>query len=100
MLGLMLGAVVGYGAGILLAPAPGEDTRRRIWERTESMASQAEEKGEELMRQARSSSEELAEKFQEGAREAISGVREQVSAGVSLEDALSELEHKLETNSS
>ena len=84
--GVIFGTVIGYGAGMILAPASGEETRRRIWEKTESMTSQAEEKGEEL-----------AEKFSEGARDVISEIREQVSAGISLEDALREIEEKLET---
>lgn len=94
--GVIFGAVIGYGAGMLLAPASGEETRQQIWDTTESIASHAGEKGKEIISQARSSRQELAEKFREGARDVISEIREQVSEGISLEDALRKLEEKLE----
>ncbi len=98
--GVILGALVGFGAGVLLAPASGEETRKRIREKTDEVAHQAWDKSEELVNQARSSAEELAAKFQEGAQDVVSQLRERISAGCTVEEALDELEDELEAETS
>lgn len=94
--GVILGALVGFGAGVLLAPASGEETRQKIKEKTDEVAGQAWDKSEELVNQAKASAEEMAAKFQKDAKEMIATIRERVSSGFCVEEALDELEDELE----
>lgn len=58
--GLVIGGLVGALVGILLAPAPGEDTRRQVRERAGDAASALREGSARLSQQASRSAQELA----------------------------------------
>jgi hypothetical protein len=68
--GFIVGALVGAGVALLLAPGPGEDTRRKLGEtarRLGSAANDAVKRGrEELSR--RSDGEQAGESFRPGSR--------------------------------
>lgn len=94
--GALLGALVGYGAGILMAPASGAETRKKIEERAERLAQDAHLRGEEFYSKTRASAEDMASRFREGARDSVSRLREKLAEGMSIDEALAEIEKKLE----
>lgn len=66
--GFVLGALVGVGLGILLAPQPGEVVRHRIKERANELGSrvkQVVEKGAERVREAVERGKEAAQEKRE-----------------------------------
>jgi gas vesicle protein len=52
MMGFFVGALVGAGVALLLAPAPGGDTRRRVADTAKRIGSAAKDKVSELRGQA------------------------------------------------
>ncbi|HKY54182.1 MAG TPA: YtxH domain-containing protein [Anaerolineales bacterium] len=53
VIGLVVGSVVGATVGLLIAPASGEDTRRKIKGEAKDTAGSIEEKSRELIGEAR-----------------------------------------------
>ncbi len=50
--GLLVGAIIGVGLGLMYAPRPGRETREMIRQRAESARCRAEELGEDLREKA------------------------------------------------
>lgn len=59
MSGFLLGAIVGAGVALLLAPATGADTRRRVGETAKKLGSAARDRIQE-------GKEQIRDRFQEG----------------------------------
>ena len=72
LVGFALGAVVGAGLALLLAPATGSDTRQRIKEKAQELGGKAKELGES----AHGKFEEVGQTVREGARELTHAVKE------------------------
>ena len=53
MKSFLFGLGVGVGLGVLFAPSPGEDTRRDLGERLNSIAEDAQRKAQEVARHVR-----------------------------------------------
>ena len=89
----ILGALVGAGAALLLAPRSGEETQQDIKDRALKLKSAAEAR----MREAQKQLEERLETAREGVQSRVDGVREAVESGrkAALE-ARDDLERKLE----
>jgi len=66
--GLLLGATSGFIVGVLIAPASGEETRRR-WRR------KVEDETDDLRRKGRRLVEDATERIEEGLEEGKKGVR-------------------------
>jgi gas vesicle protein len=94
--GVIIGALVGFGTGLLTAPASGEETRARLRERSHELTEEARDRGEQLVHQARESAEELRAKARENARAMLARLRERVATTGDVEQALSEAEAELE----
>lgn len=73
---LVMGAFVGAAAGILLAPAKGSHTRRRLAEQMN--AEDAVARGRELFEKGREIAQEASEMFERGRRMAEAGFDEQL----------------------
>ncbi len=65
--GFVLGALVGAGLALMLAPASGRDTRRRLGERVEGLKEMAEERFGEAKDTVRKGARHLADAVKEGA---------------------------------
>lgn len=78
--GMLIGALVGVGAGILLAPASGQETRQRI-----------KGKANEVANEVRAS----AARIQEGAKEMVAAGRERFSSSPSIESTLNRIDDEL-----
>jgi gas vesicle protein len=72
MAGFIFGAVVGAGVALLVAPASGSETRKRIKEK----ALELRGKSEELKTSARGKLDEIGQAVRGGAREVTSAVKE------------------------
>lgn len=94
--GIIVGALVGFGAGILMAPASGEETRSRIKHRTGELAMQARDKSGEMMNQARASAEELALRAKESAIDVVNKLRERMADSPAVVRALDDIEDELD----
>lgn len=75
MTGFMFGAVVGAGIALLLAPATGEETRRRLKE----SASRLRDNADDAMNQVKERFDEARHGVQDMAREAREGVKGEYS---------------------
>jgi len=71
--GLLLGATAGFLAGVLIAPASGEETRRRLRRRVEDEADEIRRRGrrlaedaDDIRRKGRRLVEDATEKVEEG----------------------------------
>jgi gas vesicle protein len=85
-LAFVLGAVVGAGAALLLAPASGEETQARLRRRVRELRTLAEEKADEF-----------GEVVGERVDQVRTGTRDAIDAGRSaLDTARDELEQRLE----
>jgi len=82
--GVLIGTLVGVGAGILLAPASGKETRQRIKGKADALATQVKA---------------TSTRLQSGAKEMIATNRERRAArlGVDVEGALGRLDGELKT---
>ena len=72
MAGFIIGAVVGAGAALLLAPASGSDTRRRLKEKAQEFRGKAEE----LKGSAAGKLEEVGQVVRDRAKDLTSAVKE------------------------
>lgn len=79
LVGLVVGAAVGAIVGLLLAPAPGEETRRRI----RDAAGKLGEEGRKRMDEARHFADERAGELKEAIRAGRQAYREARSAHAS-----------------
>jgi gas vesicle protein len=70
MMGFVFGAVLGAGLALLFAPAPGNETRRRLGESARKMGSEARHKMDELRHQARGAMNDVKESVGRGVEEA------------------------------
>lgn len=84
--GFVLGALVGVGLGMLLAPQPGEAVRQKIKERTDEVAGRVRGAAETVLQRGR----EVAERGAERVREAVERGRE--AAQEKREELLNRLE--------
>lgn len=75
---LLLGAAVGVGIGILLAPEKGSETRKKILDGSKDLTDQLKEKFNEGMSKLRSMDEKAEEKIDEFVRTAKSKVENHV----------------------
>lgn len=66
--GLVLGAVIGAGIALLMAPEPGRRTRRRIQKGAEALGTQATDRWDEL-----------ADDVKERVDQAVKGARKRLS---------------------
>jgi len=89
----VLGALVGAGIALLLAPQSGEETQEELKERAREFKSKAETRVREVQRQL----EDRLEVAREGVQARVEGVRGAFDAGrQAASDARGELERKLE----
>lgn len=89
----ILGALLGAGAALLLAPRTGEETQEELKERARQLRDAAEERVREAQRQL----EVRFEEAREGVAHRYDEVRDAVSAGRSAAvEARTDLEKKLE----
>lgn len=89
--GFVLGALVGVGLGMLLAPQPGEAVRHKIKERTDELSSRVKGAAESTLHRGRQLIEQGAERVREAVergKEAAQEKREE------LLDRLEELEDR------
>jgi gas vesicle protein len=63
---LLIGAVAGFVAGILLAPASGKETRKKIKEEVDKTSDKAKENFEKVAKEAEKGIRVVKEKTQEG----------------------------------
>lgn len=89
----LLGALVGAGVALLLAPKSGEETQEELKERARKLKTAAEERVREAQRQL----EERLEAARHGVHEKVDEVRGAVDAGRRAAiEARDDLERKLE----
>ncbi len=89
----ILGALVGAGAALLLAPRSGEETQQDLKDRALKLKSAAETR----MREAQKQLEERLDTAREGVQSRVEGVRDAVEAGrKAAGEARDDLERKLE----
>lgn len=89
--GFVLGALVGVGLGILLAPQPGEAVRHRIKERANELGSRVKGAAENALHRGR----QVVEKGVERVREAVERGKEAAQEKrEELLDRLEELEDR------
>lgn len=89
----LIGALLGAGAALLLAPRSGEETQAQIRER----ATQLRDTAEERLREAQAQIEARLEQAREELMERVEAVKEAVESGkVSAHEARAELEEKIE----
>jgi gas vesicle protein len=91
----VLGALVGAGVALLLAPRSGEETQALLRERALEVKGSAEEKVRDAQRQL----EARLDEARAGVQSRVERVRDAVDAGrEAARDARTDLEHKLETS--
>jgi gas vesicle protein len=66
MMGFFVGALVGASVALLLAPAPGGDTRRRVADTAKKLGSAAKDKVNELRGQAGEFADQGRESYMQG----------------------------------
>jgi gas vesicle protein len=66
MMGFFVGALVGASVALLLAPAPGGDTRRRVADTAKKLGSAAKDKVAEMRGQGRESGDVGRESYMQG----------------------------------
>lgn len=77
MLKFLSGLSLGYGIGLLLAPAKGEDTRRKLLEQAQDLAHAPERKVNEVLNAVPDKAAELAsDAARKSAQEAVDKLRE------------------------
>jgi gas vesicle protein len=89
----VLGALVGAGVALLLAPKSGAETQEELKEQARKLRSAAEERVREAQRQL----EERLEGVRDGVQTRFEEVKDAVDTGrEAASDARSDLEHKLQ----
>lgn len=89
----ILGAVLGAGVALLLAPRTGEETQDEIRQRAQKFRATAEDR----IREAQEALEARLEEVREGVVDRVEAVREAVETGKgAAQEARGELEEKLE----
>jgi len=83
--GFLVGGLVGVAAGLLLAPAPGEESLRTLKERAA-----------EATLQARESAGEITSKLRDGAQDIAYRIKGRLPSSEEVEKALEFAESKLE----
>ncbi|MGE5485644.1 MAG: YtxH domain-containing protein [Ignavibacteriales bacterium] len=63
--GLLIGGIVGFAAGILLAPASGQETRENIVKKGKELADEVKEKKDELANAVRERTSEIIKTLRE-----------------------------------
>lgn len=93
--GMMLGGVMGFVAGLMVAPESGEDTRDRLREQARTMAEEFREGAEEFTVKLKDGAEEVMRRSQENLPDPdqLDGKLEQ------LEQKLRQLEEQLDSSS-
>lgn len=66
MMGFFVGALVGASVALLLAPAPGGDTRRRVADTAKKLGSAAKDKVDQMRGQAREAGDTARESYMQG----------------------------------
>lgn len=79
MMGFVMGAVLGAGLALLFAPAPGNETRRRLGDTAKRFGTDARHKIDELRHQARGAMNDVKDSVERGVHEAQSAMRETAS---------------------
>lgn len=79
MMGFVMGAVLGAGLALLFAPAPGNETRRRLGDTAKRFGNDARHKIDELRHQARGAMNDVKDSVERGVHEAQSAMREGAS---------------------
>jgi gas vesicle protein len=79
MMGFVMGAVLGAGLALLFAPAPGNETRRRLGDSAKRFGNDARHKFDELRHQARGAMNDVKDSVERGVHEAQSAMRETAS---------------------
>jgi gas vesicle protein len=82
VLGVLVGAAAGLVAGLLLAPASGEETRRRLGERAAEAGGRARERAAQLVDRVREGAAQVGERATEAAQALGQRVRAQVGSWV------------------
>jgi gas vesicle protein len=89
----LIGALLGAGIALLLAPKSGKETQEELKEHGRRIKASAEDR----IREAQRHLEERLESAREGVKSRIDGVKDAVDAGrAAARDARTELERKLE----
>jgi len=89
----VLGALVGAGVALLLAPKSGEETQEELKERARELKSRAETRVREVQKQL----EDRLDVAREGVQARVEGIRDALDAGrKAAGDARGDLERKLE----
>ncbi len=96
--GILIGGLVGFCAGILMAPASGEETREMIRTRTGEVARDARERSGEVLGQAVTTAEDIAVRARESAREALMRIRERLGDTPGVAGALDRIEDELDSD--
>ncbi len=96
--GAIIGALVGFGAGVLMAPASGEEMRDKIRMKTGEVARDARDRSGEMLGQAVTTAEDMASRARESAREALMRIRERAGDAPMVAGALDQIEDELDAD--
>ncbi len=77
-IGLLLGAAIGAGTALLLAPASGDDTRRVLSKKARRFANRGSERAEELWEDADRSAREFTRHGMKRGRQAADRARNMI----------------------
>jgi len=92
--GLVVGAIIGVAAGLLLAPGPGKELRKRLREQSKQLSIQALHRADEIQTKSQQILSVQKTRFQEAIEE---GKR---AAAIRREELLAELENPPSTGES
>jgi gas vesicle protein len=77
MLKFLCGIALGFAVGLIIAPAPGEDTRRQIVDKAQDLAQAPQRKANELLDQVPERAAQVAsDAARQAAEQAVGKVRE------------------------
>ncbi|MCL5953170.1 MAG: YtxH domain-containing protein [Nitrospirae bacterium] len=82
----LTGLAVGAALGVLLAPASGVETRKRITERVRSLREEAEEEFFEGVDKVRDSLPERKDRYAEAVKEGLKAFRQAIGEAVEKEE--------------
>lgn len=78
-LGILAGAAIGAAVGVLLAPAKGEDTRKKIKDNANDLKSKAEDELNKITSTAKEKYSEISEKVSEKFSNALNKTKSSVN---------------------